>query len=85
MESLVTLALAGNKCIKEQIWKIRKLTAIFQRIRGEGESPTLSRGRRTPLDLPLDIGECHGNFGDASAYRDRMYKEQTDKHSSLYI
>jgi hypothetical protein len=31
---------------------------------------TLSEGRRPRLDLPLDLGECHRKFGDASYYRD---------------
>ena len=34
--------------------------------------------RQLLLDLPLDLGKCHGKFGDASYYRDRMHSEQTD-------
>jgi hypothetical protein len=48
--------------------------------------PTHSRWWRwSPLDFPLDLEECHRKFGDASCYRDQMHKEQTDRHSSLYI
>ena len=38
-------------------------------------------GTPTPHDLPLNLGICPGKFGDASYYRDRMHKEQTNKHS----
>ena len=72
-----------NQMYEEQIWKIRKFSAVFQKI--GGKAPTPSRARRPPHDLPLDLRVCHGKFGDASYYRDRMHKEQTDRHSSLYI
>jgi hypothetical protein len=33
----------------------------------------------------FNLSQFHQKFGDASYYRDRMHKGQSDKHSSLYI
>ena len=35
--------------------------------------------REPRLDLPLDLGEYHGKFGDVSSYRKQMHKEQIRK------
>ena len=49
-------------------------------------SPTLALCPLQPhVDLLLDLGKCHGKFGDATSYRGWMHSEQTDKLSSLYI
>ena len=67
---------------KEQIRKIRKFSAVFQKM---GVSPTLPRARRPRLDLPPDLRICHGKFGDASSYRDQMHKEQTDRQTDILL
>jgi hypothetical protein len=36
-------------------------------------------------DLPLDERVSPPKFGCTGSYRDQMHKEQTNKHSSLYI
>jgi hypothetical protein len=46
-----------------------------------GKGPIIS-GEKVAVDLPLDLGKVHGKFGDASYYRDRMHKEQTNKQTS---
>ena len=38
--------------------------------------------REPRLDLPLDLGEYHGKFGDVSSYRKQMHKEQADKQTN---
>jgi hypothetical protein len=50
MESLVTLALAGNKCIKNRFEKFENFQQFFKKV-GE-KSPTLSRACGPVLTLP---------------------------------
>jgi hypothetical protein len=84
MESLMTLAIIGAQCIRGFSIFIR-----WVEFHPLPPPPLLLQPRQHRLDLPLDLEECHGKFGDASYYRDQMHKEQTDrqtdKHSSLYI
>ena len=35
------------------------------------------------VDLPLDLETCHEMFGDASYYRNRMYREQIERAHRL--
>ena len=41
----------------------------------------------TPLDFPLDLGECHGKFGDANALTETesIKSRQTDILLYIYI
>jgi hypothetical protein len=49
-----------------------------------GEEPMHSE-KEIALDLLLDKRRVHAKFGCTGSYRVQMHKEQTDKHSSLYI
>ena len=51
-------------------------TLIGNREGSFGGGGPIIYGEKIGLDLPLDPGKVHGKFGDASYYRDRMYKEQ---------
>jgi hypothetical protein len=80
VESLVTLTFTGTKCIKNRFEKFEHFQQFFKK--WGGNLPPLSRVRGPPHVRPLGLRVCHGNFGDASAYRDRMHKGQTDKQTN---
>jgi hypothetical protein len=84
MESLVTLTITGNKCIKNRFEKFENFQHFFKKCGGVQYSIPLS-GARTLHDLPLDLRICHGKFGNDSAYRDRTHKGQTDKQTNILL
>jgi hypothetical protein len=49
-----------------------------------GGRPMLSK-KGIVLDLSLDERRVHAKFGRTVSYCVRMHKEQTNKHSSIYI
>jgi hypothetical protein len=78
MESLVMLAITKSRCIRE--------FSIFIRwVEFHPPPLPLLQPRQPRLDLPLDLEECHGKFGDASYYRAQMHKEQTDRQTFFFI
>jgi hypothetical protein len=71
------LTIVGNSLkLSKDWWKSQYITTC-----GEfhpNSSPRPHRWRWPCLNLPLDQGVWHRNFGDVSYYRDKMYKEQTN-------
>jgi hypothetical protein len=61
----------------------RKMYMIFQKL----EEPLLPllRSRCARLDLPFDLGRCHGKFGDASYYSSQVHKEQIRKNRKFAV
>jgi hypothetical protein len=71
--------------ILQIFWKIRTFSLIFWKLEEVFPLPPLPRARGSRLDLPPDVKVCHAKFGCSDSYRNQMHKEQTGRHSSLYI
>jgi hypothetical protein len=70
--------------VRRVLQKSEKILQFFKKL-GEGQSSPPPRLRLPRLDLLLDVRVCNRNFGDASSYRDRMHKEETDRQTFFFI